>query len=116
MGSAVGGQFGEEAAEGFGDDGLAGAEFEVHAAVAVDHLVDGEGDDVGELLGVEQDQAAGHPVSEGEMIVVEESINDLPSGIGVHCRSLLGTPSGQDDGSEEFVSDGPVQEVGELMG
>lgn len=49
-------------------------------------------------------------------MVVKETSHDLPTGVGIHCWPVLAAPPGQVHGGEVFASDGPVQEVGELVG
>jgi hypothetical protein len=50
--------------------------------VSVD-LVAGDDGDAGELLGVEQHEAAGDAVGELEGVVVEQPGEDVPAGVGV---------------------------------
>jgi predicted nucleic acid-binding protein len=73
---------------------LAGAEVELDAVARVGDLVDGEGHDAGELLGVEQDQAAGDPIGEAKIVVVEETVDDGPAPFGVEGNALLARPPG----------------------
>ena len=49
------------------------------------HLVPGEGGNPGDLLAVEQDEAAGDTVSGLEGVVMEKPLNESPAGVLVHC-------------------------------
>jgi len=54
---------------GGGDVDVGGAQVETNDAVVFADLVEGDGDDAGQLLAVEQDEAAGDPVAEFQFVV-----------------------------------------------
>jgi hypothetical protein len=70
VGVAGGSQLDDEGAERLRHHRSAGPEAQAHLVVEGDHLVQGHGHDAAELLGVEQDQAAGHPVGEAQTVGV----------------------------------------------
>ena len=83
------------------------------------YLVTPQGGDAGELLAVEEDEAAGHPIREVDRLVVtKEAAHERPSG---RRRWPRATPpalrAGHDDERRGHLAHrGPVEEVAHLRG
>lgn len=73
------------------------AEAEASDVVGDAELVAGDGHDAPQLLAVEKDETARHPVSEVDVVVMEESLHQGPTGVIVEGCSLALGPPGHDE-------------------
>jgi hypothetical protein len=88
---AGGDELADQSTERLGDDHLLQPEAQMDLGVSMDHLVNGDHDDAAELLGVQQHEAASHPVGEIDGVVVQETLDDAPAllvvqGAARECR------------------------------
>ncbi len=87
------------------------AEPDVHVPVVTGDLADGERGDAGDVLAVEQDQAAGGPVGGLDGGVAEQPGGVFPA-LGVADRgSAVPLPGGEGEGGAVPVAGGPGQEA-----
>jgi hypothetical protein len=77
-------------------------------------LVAPKRNDAGDLLAVEEHEAARHPVGHLEAVVVEQPPHDLETGIVVHGQALVAAAAPDDEAAAKFSPHCPVDEVGHL--
>ena len=69
------------------------------------------GGNPGDLLAVEQDEAAGDTVAGLKRVVMKEPVNESPAGVLVHCGTDTWEGRHDDEVSSEPALFEPVQEV-----